>query len=275
MKLLLITLLMSHFSMGQEIKIMSYNIRYGTADDGENHWEKRKNKVADLMNYYAPDFIGMQEAQKFQQDFLLQQMPQYASIGNPRTNEPDAEYSNIFYNKNRFKLIQQHTLWLSPTPDTISIGWDAALPRIATYGLFRSLEGKQFIWVINAHFDHVGALARLESAKLIVAQIAALKKINNCEVIFTGDLNARPEEAPVAFLSQHLAEARSHCRSKPYGEKDTWNGFNFKEKPNGQIDYIFVADTAVMQIGKYITIDDFYDFKYPSDHLPVMATLTY
>lgn len=261
--------------MGQEINIMSYNIRYGTANDGENHWEKRKTKVADLINYYAPDFIGMQEAQKFQQDFLLQQLPQYASIGSPRTNDANAEYSNIFYNKNRFKLIQQHTLWLSPTPDTISVGWDAALPRIATYGLFRSLEGKQFIWVINAHFDHVGTLARLESAKLIIAEIANLKKINNCEVIFTGDLNARPEEAPVAYLSQHLSEARSHCQSKPYGEKDTWNGFNFKEKPDGQIDYIFVADTAIMQVSKYITIDDFYDFKYPSDHLPVMATLKY
>lgn len=275
MQLLLITLLMNQLLISHEISVMSYNIRYGTADDGENHWEKRKNKVADLINYYAPDFIGMQEAQRFQQEFLLGQLPQYASIGKPRTNDENAEYSNIFYNKNRFELIQQRTFWLSPTPDTISTGWDAALPRIATYGLFRSLESKRFVWVMNAHFDHVGSQARLESARLIIATIATLKKINNCEVIFTGDLNARPEEAPVTYLSENLSEARSHCQTKPYGEQDTWNGFNFKEKPNGQIDYIFIDDTKVMQVSKYITIDDFYDFKYPSDHLPVMATLSW
>ncbi|MBK9730039.1 MAG: endonuclease/exonuclease/phosphatase family protein [Chitinophagaceae bacterium] len=275
MKILLISLLFNQLLMAQEVSIMSYNIRYGTAADGENHWEKRKNKVADLMNYYAADFIGMQEAQKMQIAFLLQQMPQYDVIGKPRTNDENAEYSDIFYNKSRFDLFQQNTFWLSKTPDTISIGWDAALPRIATYGLFKFKDHKKFIWIINAHFDHLGATARLESAKMIVEKIAELRKAKDCEVVFMGDLNSKPDESPVQYLFQHLLEARTHCLTKPYGEKDTWNNFHFQEKPNGQIDYIFIADTGDLQIKKYITIDDFYDFKYPSDHLPVMATLWY
>lgn len=266
---------MGSLLLAQEFKVMSYNIRLGSVDDGENHWEKRKNKVADLMNYYEADFIGSQEVQKFQMDYLLEKMTQYESIGNPRTTDENAEYSNIFYNKNKFSLLQQNTFWLSKTPETKSKGWDAAYHRVATYGLFKFKKGNKFIWIINAHFDNIGSIARLESAKLIVKKINELKRIKNCEIVFMGDLNSKPDEEPVKYLSSHLYESRTHCSTKPYGSQDTWNNFNFKEKPNGQIDYIFIVNPTKLKILKHITIDDFYDFKYPSDHLPIMTTFGY
>ena len=275
MRILLITLLIGPLLLAQEFKVMSYNIRLGSVDDGENHWEKRKNKVADLMNYYEAGFIGMQEVQKFQMDYLLEKMSQYKTIGNPRTTDENAEYSNIFYNKNKFSLIQQNTFWLSATPDTISKGWDAAYHRVATYGLFKFKKDNKFIWIINSHFDHIGSNARIESAKLIVKKINELKQIKNCEVVFMGDLNSKPNENPVIYLSSNLNETRTHCLTKPYGSQDTWNNFNFEEKPKGQIDYIFIGNPTSLKILKHITIDDFYDFKYPSDHLPIMTTITY
>jgi endonuclease/exonuclease/phosphatase family metal-dependent hydrolase len=259
----------------QEVKVMSYNIRLGSVDDGENNWEFRKNKVADLMNYYEADFIGMQEAQKFQLEFLLKNMPDYESIGDPRTKLENAEYSNILYNKNTATLIQQSTFWLSETSDSISMGWDAAYHRITTYGLFKINGTENFIWVINSHFDNVGVISKFESAKLIVQKIEELLNIKNCDVVFTGDLNSRPNQEPILYLSQHLLDTRTNSLTKPYGNQATWNGFNFNKEPEGIIDYIFLRNSNLLKIAKFITIDDFYNFKYPSDHFPIMVTLRY
>jgi len=274
-RILFLVLLFGQLLFAQEFKVMSYNIRLGSADDGENNWELRKNKVTDLMNYYEADFIGMQETQKFQMEFLLKQMLKYNSIGKPRTRDKNAEYSNIFYKKNKYELITQNTFWLSETPDSISQGWDAAYNRIATYGLFQLKNRNKFIWIINSHFDNEGHVSRIESAKLIIKKIDELLKIKNCNVVFMGDLNSRPDEEPISYLFQNLVETRTNCLNKPYGEQSTWNGFNFNKKHNEQIDYIFIGKNNNLQITKFITIDDFYDFKYPSDHFPIMVTLSY
>lgn len=256
----------------KEMKVMSYNIRLGLVDDGANHWNIRKEKLTDLMQYYEASFIGMQEVQKMQLDYLIDKMKGYDYIGLPRDAGEWAEYSCIFYKKDEFKLLQQNTIWLSQTPDTISKGWDAAFPRIVTYGLFKNRKSGAKFWIANTHFDHVGLTARLESAKMLVNLTDDLKKIKNVPVIITGDFNAKPEENSIQFLKQNLNEASSKSIEKPYGEKDTWNGFDFAKKPENQIDYIFYDKNSNLKVKKYITIDDHYDFKYPSDHLPIMAT---
>lgn len=102
-KLFFVFVLFGQLLAAQEVTVMSYNIRYGTANDGENSWDIRKSKVANLINYYEADFIGMQEVQSFQRDFLLTQMPQYNAFGKPRSEDKNAEYSPIFYNKNNQK----------------------------------------------------------------------------------------------------------------------------------------------------------------------------
>ncbi|HMI78382.1 MAG TPA: endonuclease/exonuclease/phosphatase family protein, partial [Ferruginibacter sp.] len=111
----------------QEIKIMSYNIRLDVASDGENRWDLRKDKVAGLMNYYEADFIGAQEVQHHQLKYLLENLNGYSHIGVGRDDGKEkGEYSCIFYNNEKFKVIQQSTFWLSPTPDSVSFGWNAA-----------------------------------------------------------------------------------------------------------------------------------------------------
>lgn len=271
-----IVVLFTHLSFAQDaIQVMSYNIRMGTAEDGSNHWNIRKEKVADLLNYYDADFIGLQEAQQFQMDYLLEKNPNYLYIGKGRSQEVTTEYSCIFYNKNKFKVVNENTSWLSETPTISSKSWDAALPRIVTFGLFQNSKTKKKIWVVNTHFDHLGKTARLNSSKIIIEKIKEMQKQTNVPVIFMGDLNAQGDEESVQLLTKELNETRSHCKTKPYGEKDTWNGFKFAEKPNGQIDYIFIDKSNKLAVEKYRTITDFYDFKYPSDHLPVFCKLHY
>lgn len=275
MKYLLPVLLMLCMSAAaqEQVKVMSYNIRLDVASDGENRWDLRKDKVAALMNYYEADFIGGQEVQHHQLQYLLSKLTDYSYIGVGRDDGKQAgEYSCIFYNKEKFEVIQQSTFWLSQTPDSVSFGWNAACRRVCTYGLFRDKKTKKQLWVFNTHFDHLGDTAREESAKLITTKIHQLTSTKH-PVIVTGDFNSRPDEPPAAYMKQHFNNAREASKEKPYGPADTWNGFGFDKKPDGCIDYIFLSLDSGITVKKFATITDSYDMKYPSDHFPILATL--
>ena len=255
-----------------EVKVMSYNIRLDVKSDGENWWEKRKDKVAGLVNYYEADFVGLQEVVHNQLLYLKDSLTGYNFIGVGRDDGKEAgEYSCIFYKKDKYSVVEQSTFWLSPTPDIPSKGWDAALNRVCTYGLFKNNKTKKLVWVFNTHFDHMGNLARLESAKLIIKKIHELNT-KNYPVIVSGDFNSKPEDGPSQYMMANMQNSRSISKLV-YGVPDTWNGFKFNEKPNGCIDYIFVSKDERISVLKFATITDSYDMKYPSDHFPVLATI--
>jgi len=251
---------------------MSYNIRLDVKSDGENQWDKRKDKAAALMNYYEPDFIGGQEVMHHQLNYLLEKLRGYSYIGVGRDDGKQAgEYSCIFYKADKFEVIKQSTFWLSPTPDTVSKGWDAAIVRICTYGLFRNKKTKQTFWVFNTHFDHVGKQARYESAKLIVNKIKELNT-KNYPVLLSGDFNSRPDDDPSKYMMMNMQNTRDISKLV-HGNPDTWNGFKFDQKPNGCIDYIFASNDKRITVSKFATLTDSYDMKYPSDHFPILATV--
>ncbi|MBK8785948.1 MAG: endonuclease/exonuclease/phosphatase family protein [Chitinophagaceae bacterium] len=255
-----------------EVKVMSYNIRLDVKSDGENWWEKRKDKVAGLVNYYEADFVGLQEVVHNQLLYLKDSLTGYNFIGVGRDDGKEAgEYSCIFYKKDKYSVVEQSTFWLSPTPDVPSKGWDAALNRVCTYGLFKNNKTKKLVWVFNTHFDHMGKLARLESAKLIIKKIHELNT-KNYPVIVSGDFNSKPEDGPSQYMMANMQNSRSISKLV-YGAPDTWNGFKFNERPNGCIDYIFVSKDDRISVLKFATITDSYDMKYPSDHFPVLATI--
>ncbi|HMK02856.1 MAG TPA: endonuclease/exonuclease/phosphatase family protein, partial [Ferruginibacter sp.] len=210
--------------------------------------------------------------QHHQLTYLLKNLNGYSYIGVGRDDGKEGgEYSCIFYNKEKFKLIQRSTFWLSPTPDSVSFGWNAANIRVCTYGLFQHKKTKELFWIFNTHLDHVSKLARLESVKLITQKIAALNTKDH-PVILTGDFNSRPEDEPTQYMNTKMQNART-ISNLVYGPADTWNGFKFNQKLNGCIDYIFISKNDKVKVTKFATITDSYDMKYPSDHLPVMATI--
>ncbi len=255
-----------------EVKVMSYNIRLDLKSDGENWWEKRKDRVAGLVNYYEADFVGLQEVVHNQLLYLKDSLRGYNFIGAGRDDGKEAgEYSCIFYRKDKYTVVEQSTFWLSPTPDVPSKGWDAALNRVCTYGLFKNTKTKKLVWVFNTHFDHMGKLARLESAKLIIKKINELNT-KNYPVIVTGDFNSKPDAEPAQYMMANMLNSRNISKLV-YGNIDTWNAFKFNEKPDGCIDYIFVSRDERITVSKFATITDSYDMKYPSDHFPVLATI--
>lgn len=261
-------------AFGQGVKpisAISWNIRYHNPDDGPNAWPVRKAHVTGLIAYYAPDIFGIQEGLSDQVDDLKSALPRYKCIGVGRDDgDSKGEFSAVFYSNDRFTTVLSGTRWLSPTPDKPSIGWDAALPRICTYAILEDVHDGRRLLVMNTHFDHQGAKARSESANLLLNTERALNP-EGLPAILMGDFNATPESEPVQRILQVFQDARAISRQPPYGPEGTFNGFKpCNVPPWPRIDYIF---TRGMQVLNYATLTHQYNGSYPSDHLPIIATL--
>lgn len=266
-------LLISLSSVAQSVKVMTYNIRLDVASDGENRWDSRKDFLAAQVLFNEPDFLGVQEAQHHQMQYLGKALTSYNHIGVGRDDgATGGEYSAIFYNNSRFRLLTQSTFWLSPTPDKVSIGWDAAYKRVCTYGLFEEVKTHKKLWVFNTHFDHVGNVARTESAKLILQKIKELNK-DNFPFVLTGDFNLEDSSESIRLILTQLNDSKA-VANFTFGPSGTFNGFKFQEPVTTRIDYIFVPKTNVT-VKKYAVLSDSKDCRYPSDHLPVLAELEF
>ncbi len=258
----------------QNLDVMTYNIKYANENDGENSWSKRKNHLTNQIRFYEPDIFGVQEALLEQLEHLKENLPNYKYVGVGREDGVNkGEFSALFYDASQFKVLEEDTFWLSETPEKISVGWDAALPRICTFALFEYKTSKQKFWVFNTHFDHIGDIAREESANLILAKIGKLNTAN-IPVILTGDLNLEPETKAIQLLSKKMNDSRSASKNVVFGPEGTFNGYNFLEPVTRRIDYIFVSK-GNLEVLKYAVLSDSKALKYPSDHLPVFVELQF
>ena len=121
------------------VRVMSFNIRYGTARDGDDVWPNRKELVAETINQFKPDLLGTQETLPFQAAYLLERLPGYTSVGWSRDASKDGEQCTIYFRSARFELLDKGQFWLSETPDEqFSKSWDSSLPRVATWVKLRS-----------------------------------------------------------------------------------------------------------------------------------------
>ena len=266
--LILFFISFSNLITGQSYKIITYNIRYDNPNDGDNQWSKRKDFLCDQIAFYSPDILGIQEGLHHQVEYIDSTFIKYNYVGLGRDDgKKKGEYSAIFFNENKLEVVNDSTFWLSLTPNKISIGWDASMERICTYALFRDKVTEQQFWVFNAHFDHIGNVARAESAKLILNKIKQLNE-DNLPVLLMGDFNLKPDSEPIRHLSKELYDSKTSCLSKPFGPVGTFNGFRFDQPVVDRIDYIFTTKSNI-KVTKYAVLSDSKDCKYPSDHLPV------
>jgi len=272
-KLMLQFLLMvslGNICWGQDYQLISFNIRYDNKSDGLNSWSHRQHDIVQYIERINPTIMGIQEGLKHQVDFLSTNLEDYTYVGVGRDDGlTKGEYCAIFYNLQSVKLLESGTFWLSETPTLVSIGWDAVLERICTYGLFEDKSTMQRFWVFNAHFDHKGASAREQSAILIVSKIREINR-EQLAVVLMGDFNATPEKAPIAIFNEHMDDGLEISKQPPSGPVGTFNGFR-EETENRRIDYIF---TSKFSVDSYSHEDArTRQNKYLSDHLPILISV--
>ncbi len=255
----------------QSFTVLTYNIRYDNPGDGDDAWPKRRDHLAGQLRFYAPDIFGIQEGLLHQLTYLDEQLPVYDRVGVGRDDGKNAgEFSALYYRTDRFKLLESGTFWLSPTPDSVSKGWDAALPRVCTWALLKDTVANQTLRVFNTHFDHIGKEARRASAALILKKMSE-KSGDGYPAILIGDLNSEPSEAPTLLLNQTLTDAQSSTQEPAFGPSGTFNAFKFHEPVTRRIDYVFTS--SLLRVRQYAVLSDSRDCHYPSDHLPVLAKI--
>src|SRR5688500_17007935 len=181
-----------------DVRVMSFNIRYGTADDGANRWENRREWLVQPIKAFSPDLLGTQETLGFQRDYLAEQLPGYGVLGIGRDDgKEEGEMMALYFRQDHFKQLAAGHFWLSETPEQVgSKSWDSSLPRMVTWIKLQDLKqpGAPPIAFFNTHFDHRGPQARRESARLIREQIGSLGR--GCSLIVTGDFNAGEGSEP-------------------------------------------------------------------------------
>ncbi len=277
MKISVLSLFLSLFLFAveaQELTVASFNIRMKTNSDTGNLWDDRKQALTNLIKFHEFEVFGIQEGFYAQVQDMKQLLPGFSYVGVGRDDGKQAgEHSAIFYGEQRFKVLKSGTFWLSATDtEKPNKGWDAVLPRICTWAVLEDKEqGKQFIFM-NTHFDHVGVVARRESAKLILAK--AKEFARDLPLILTGDFNVDETNEAYFTLAKSGVVQDVYDKAKiVYAPNATFNGWGKSLETQGRIDHIFI--TTPFRVRKYGILTDTYLGKFPSDHFPVMAELSW
>lgn len=309
------------------IRVITHNIRYAAQDLSKNErpWEDRAPLVIQQLQHemqptiaptktdsplaqtlmpYSGAFICLQEVlhrqlvdvlaglnniDAIKGDTEMAAGPTWEHIGVGRDDgQRKGEYSPILYPVKLFKPLHNQTMWLSPTPDMPSKGWDADSIRIMTFGVFEHLSTKRLVLAANTHLDNTGKQSRLESVDLI---IKTLKRVHNqwagnqsVGVVLTGDFNSFPtQEAYIALKANGwFRDLHGEVDEKyRYGDENTFTAFSpdqFKES-HGRMDFIWLGPTLdgkqPCQTDGYAVLPNVFDTGiYVSDHRAVVGDIT-
>jgi endonuclease/exonuclease/phosphatase family metal-dependent hydrolase len=254
------------------ITVMSYNVRCGLCEPPENpnNWKKRKYFVAHLIKTHNPDVIGLQEAELFQVEDLVEMLDDYSWMGVGRDDGRDkGETTAILFRTSRLSLQGQQTLWLSQTPLQPSRGWDATYRRTLSIAKLLDAQSKQFFYVFNTHLDNEGETARQEGAKLLLSEIAKIDAAS--PFVVTGDFNFTAAAKGYEIITRTLADAEKISATPATGGGKTYNGFGESKELDNKIDFVFVKKSMKVQSHQVDTTT--YNNLYPSDHYPVVVTV--
>jgi endonuclease/exonuclease/phosphatase family metal-dependent hydrolase len=283
------------------LRVMTFNLRQGTARDDASSWQFRRVHAADIINRYVPVVFGTQEGISDQLADLQALLTRpYDRFGDPR--EPNDEHSQIFYDTSVVERLDGGTFWLSETPHVpYSLGWDSACVRIATWCRFRFLTTQQQFYAVNAHLDSSGTVARLEGAKVVWREMQKIRTRDALPeatpLLLTGDFNTFRRSNAFQYLTNDSSGPQfqdswtasgvqvgnvSCTYHKFLGPKydtlqhDDWSDPDM-DLSNGiatnHIDFVLARPPLPAIMTEVIT--EAWHGRYPSDHYPVMATLLF
>lgn len=275
---IIIGFMVSMSIQSQELNVMTFNIRLNTKSDSLNAWPYRKDNAASQIKFHNVHILGVQEALHEQMIDLGQSLSQYKYAGVARDDgKTKGEYSAIFYDTIRMKLLGSSTFWLSLTPEIPgSKSWDAAITRVVTWAKFKDARSKKTFFAFNTHFDHIGKEARRESAKLLKQRVKEIA--GNNPVIIMGDFNSKPSDDPIKILvdstdNDKFIDTKGVSLTPHYGPQGTFNAFTSKEIDNEPIDFIFLK--GKWKVLQHATLSQTWGGRFSSDHFPVFVRLSF
>ncbi len=257
------------------LKVMTFNIRYGTAPDGENGWKMRKDLVVRTIRAFDPDILGLQEALRFQLDEIGTALPGYTEIGVGRDDGKQAgEYAALLVRSDRFIVADGGTYWLSDMPEEPgSVSWGNTIPRICTWAAVLDRSRNMLLYVFNTHWDHESQESREQSAGLLLESIGHFTDIGD-PVVVMGDLNAGEKNpAFLRLVTDERMPLTDVYRTLHPKEKNVATYHAFKGTTTGEkIDAILVSRELKVRSSEIVRTS--FGGRYPSDHFPVTAVLT-
>lgn len=273
-----IILLLSIPVMAQDngLNVMTFNIRLNTASDSLNAWPLRRNHAASQILFHRVELLGVQEALPDQMQDLRERLPRYRSLGVGREDGKNkGEFSAIFYDTSRLEVLQSASFWLSETPELPgSKSWDAAITRMVTWAHFRDRKTRKDFYAFNTHFDHIGKIARRNSAQLLLTKIVAIA--GKKPVIVTGDFNAKPSDEPIQVLldpanANRLTDSKALSETPHYGPEGSFTAFGPRELGDQPIDHIFLK--GKFRVLAHANLSETWQGRFSSDHFPVWTRL--
>ncbi|MCK9627205.1 MAG: endonuclease/exonuclease/phosphatase family protein [Bacteroidales bacterium] len=293
-----ILLLVSQQLFSQKLRIATYNIRVDVEADAKkgDGWEQRCPKICDIIKLHDFEIFGLQEAKSHQLKGVLSLLPGYSAIGVARDDGKErGEYSPIVYKNERFRLLDNGTFWLAPDPSKPALGWDAACIRICTWGKFKDKESGFVFWMFNTHMDHIGVVARIEGARLIINKIKEITGSSE-NVLISGDFNV-DQKSDVYEFFKNAWNLKDSYEITPFrlAWTGTMNNFDPDMISESRIDHIFVGPG--FKVLRYGILTDSYRtiiseearnqpnfpkemmfrksvVRFPSDHYPVMIEVS-
>jgi endonuclease/exonuclease/phosphatase family metal-dependent hydrolase len=254
------------------MKVMTFNLRFENDHDGENAWVYRRQVALDLIQKYRPSILGTQEGTRKQLDYLQKYLSGYRMHAPERTWDDTCQYPTLFYREDGFEVMEGGEFWLSKTPQTHrSKDWDSAFPRMMSYALFHDRADSGSFWAVVTHLDHIGSRARIEQSKMIAAWLGKHSRPR----ILMGDFNDRPDSSVHHILTEPAENMKDTWDVRGGVEsEETMTHHDFHGVPNKfRMDWILVS--CEFRVLDVLVIRDHKGGRYPSDHFPYLAELTW
>ena len=257
------------------LTVLTFNIRYGTANDGPNHWTNRREFLMEVIRKEDADIIGLQEALDAQIREIVAAIPAYAVVGVGRDDgKTRGEYAAILFRRDRLHVSDSGTFWFSDTPGVVaSKSWGNTITRICTWARFVDRDGRAF-WHFNVHLDHISQPSRERSTALLAQRISE-RRTPDEPAIVTGDFNVGEDNPAIATLlgprdgAAPLMLDTFRVRYPDEKTAGTFSGFVMGTVSGPKIDYILVPPGTEVLAAEIIRTSR--DGRYPSDHFPVSA----
>ena len=287
LSLIFAVLMLSVTVYGSEFHFGSYNIRVLNNGDGKHYdgWTDRCDVMCDLIAALGYDAFGAQEVTRRQLTDMLDRLPEYGYVGVGRDDGKEGgEYSPVFYRKDKFKVLESGTFWLSESPEKVSFGWDAACRRVCSYAKLKNRKTKEVFWFFNTHMDHIGITARREGARLILAKIHEIAG-DEANVVLTGDFNVdqRNEAYSTIISTERLVDSYWIAKHR-FCPGPTFNNFVPTVYSDSRIDHVFVSNGS--KVSSYMCLTAHYwrkdslsdgqaEVHLPSDHYPLSVRVDF